>query len=173
LRHRLGGIESIDETHRAYDALHFPLMFPCGEDGWHIRLPYSNLIMHIEPGNEQDLEEVHGKDVGGAEGRTGRNVSVREFYASMLQVCELTNVFSTMRSHDMVVSSKSTAAWGSCVRKVYVSNTCSGEPPTNATRRSLPSLGGCNRRTRSRRSRSRSSTGHGQATNHPTVIIRG
>jgi len=35
VRHRGGGLHFIDESHRAYDPLHFVLLFPCGDDGWH------------------------------------------------------------------------------------------------------------------------------------------
>jgi hypothetical protein len=94
LRYRDGGIDSIDETHRAYDALHFPLMFPCGEDGWTIRLPYSNLIVHIEP-DEQDPEQAH------AEGRRG-SISMREYYASILQVLSHAS-YITQNHHDNMI----------------------------------------------------------------------
>ena len=33
VRHRGGGLHFIDESHRAYDPLHFVLLFPCGDDG--------------------------------------------------------------------------------------------------------------------------------------------
>ena len=36
-----GGIQRITETHCAYDSLHNVLLFPLGNDGWHIGIPYS------------------------------------------------------------------------------------------------------------------------------------
>jgi hypothetical protein len=33
------GIRTIDETHRGYDPMHFVLLFPNGEDGWHLEIP--------------------------------------------------------------------------------------------------------------------------------------
>jgi hypothetical protein len=34
VRDREGGLHDIDETHRAFDPLHFVLLFPLGDDGW-------------------------------------------------------------------------------------------------------------------------------------------
>jgi len=33
---RGGGLQYIHQTHRAFDALHFVLLFPKGDDGWQI-----------------------------------------------------------------------------------------------------------------------------------------
>ena len=38
---RKGGLQHITETHRAYDTLHYVLLFPLGEDGWHLKIPHS------------------------------------------------------------------------------------------------------------------------------------
>ena len=38
LRPREGAHFETDETNRAYDPLHFVLMFPCGDDGWQPRM---------------------------------------------------------------------------------------------------------------------------------------
>ncbi|XP_038075107.1 uncharacterized protein LOC119742920 [Patiria miniata] len=38
LTHRDGQLQRIHETHRSYDPLHYVLLFPHGEDGWHIGL---------------------------------------------------------------------------------------------------------------------------------------
>merc|ERR1712023_413729 len=35
VRKRDGGVWDIDETNRAFDPLHFVLLFPHGDDGWH------------------------------------------------------------------------------------------------------------------------------------------
>ena len=36
-----GGIKRITETYCAHDSLHYLLMFPLGNDGWHIGIPHS------------------------------------------------------------------------------------------------------------------------------------
>ena len=36
-----GGIKRITETHCAYDSLQYVLLFPLGNDGWHIGIPHS------------------------------------------------------------------------------------------------------------------------------------
>ena len=41
LRFREGGLYETDESSRAYDPLHFVLLFPCGDDGWHPYMPRS------------------------------------------------------------------------------------------------------------------------------------
>ena len=33
-----GGIQNINEIHRSYDSLHYVLMFPLGNDGWHVNI---------------------------------------------------------------------------------------------------------------------------------------
>lgn len=40
LRHRNGTIWDIDFSNRAHDPLHFVLLFPHGDDGWHPYLQY-------------------------------------------------------------------------------------------------------------------------------------
>src|SRR5256885_10227862 len=39
LRLRKGGLQRISETHPSYDPLHYVLLFPRGDDGWHINIP--------------------------------------------------------------------------------------------------------------------------------------
>ena len=39
LRLRDGGLQRISETHPSYDPLHYVLLFPRGDDGWHINIP--------------------------------------------------------------------------------------------------------------------------------------
>jgi hypothetical protein len=58
LHRRGGGLANISETHRAFDALHYVLLFPLGEDGWNL-----------------GLRHVSGQN---------NKVSVREFYAYTL-----------------------------------------------------------------------------------------
>ena len=38
-----GALKRIHEFHPSYDALHYPLLYPAGEDGYHIAAPHSNM----------------------------------------------------------------------------------------------------------------------------------
>lgn len=60
LHTRGNALKRISETHRSYDALQYPLLFPCGDDG------YSIAILH--------------------KGSTKKTVSAIEFYAYRLMV---------------------------------------------------------------------------------------
>lgn len=35
---RGGGLQRISESHPAYDPLHYPIILPCGEQGWQYEL---------------------------------------------------------------------------------------------------------------------------------------
>jgi len=48
---RGGGLQYIHETHRSFDALHFVLLFPRGEDGWTIGLRKANSRQQVSPCN--------------------------------------------------------------------------------------------------------------------------
>ena len=43
-----GGIQRISEIHRAYTPLHYVLMFPRGEDGWHPNIPHNDEVFDDE-----------------------------------------------------------------------------------------------------------------------------
>ncbi len=38
VEYRTGGLKVIPDIHRSFDPLHFVLLFPCGSDGWHVKL---------------------------------------------------------------------------------------------------------------------------------------
>ena len=42
LHYRYGGLKRISELHRSYDPLQYPLLFPNGTDGWHVKLKLQN-----------------------------------------------------------------------------------------------------------------------------------
>jgi hypothetical protein len=42
VRAKGGSLHQIDDLHPAYDPLHFILLFPYGEQGWHLGIPYSD-----------------------------------------------------------------------------------------------------------------------------------
>ncbi|EGD72505.1 hypothetical protein PTSG_11600 [Salpingoeca rosetta] len=82
---RDGGIQFINETHQAWDPLHFVLLFPDGTPGWRIGVP-----LRVPPslGGDQrrpdqcggavvDAEDVMGL---GGDGSAARHVSTRQFY---------------------------------------------------------------------------------------------
>ena len=41
LHEHTGCLQRITESHCAYDSLHFVLLFPLGENGWHLKIPHS------------------------------------------------------------------------------------------------------------------------------------
>ena len=41
LHEKSGGLQIINELHRSYDPLHYVLMFPYGEDGFHLGIPHT------------------------------------------------------------------------------------------------------------------------------------
>ena len=56
LRSYEGGIQRISEIHCAYTPLHYVLMFPRGEDGWHPNIPiYNENISEISNENEINI----------------------------------------------------------------------------------------------------------------------
>ncbi|CAG8726587.1 25174_t:CDS:10, partial [Cetraspora pellucida] len=48
------GIKRISELHHAYESLHYVLMFPRGEDGWHLYIPTTDMSFSISlPSNSE------------------------------------------------------------------------------------------------------------------------
>ena len=39
-----GGLQRISELHPSYDPLHYVLLFPKGDDGWHIDIPLAGTV---------------------------------------------------------------------------------------------------------------------------------
>jgi hypothetical protein len=67
-----GLFQRIFELHVGYMALHYPLLFPYGEDGWHLNIPFNGVITGA------DLDEDHA---GKSElQRKHCNVTMAEFY---------------------------------------------------------------------------------------------
>jgi hypothetical protein len=58
-------------------ALHYPLLFPYGEDGWHLNIPLNGVVVDAdldeEPAGEFELQRKHC------------NVTIAEFYGCRLQ----------------------------------------------------------------------------------------
>ncbi len=72
LAQRASPFQRISELHVGYMALHYPLLFPYSEDGWHPNIPLNGVIA------DADLDEDHAKK---AELRRKHcNVTMAEFY---------------------------------------------------------------------------------------------
>jgi len=56
-----GGLQCISETHPAYTPLHYVLLFPYGEVGWHVGIPLHNGQIAHE-GQDQDGEPDGAED---------------------------------------------------------------------------------------------------------------
>jgi hypothetical protein len=72
--------QHIFELHVGYMALHYPLLFPYGEDGWHPNISLNGIIMQDV---DVDLDEDHAKK--SKHQRKHRNVTMVEFYIYQLQ----------------------------------------------------------------------------------------
>jgi hypothetical protein len=58
-------------------ALHYPLLFPYGEDGWYPNIPLNGVVADV------DLDEEHAEEFELQ--RKHRNVTIVEFYGYRLQ----------------------------------------------------------------------------------------
>jgi len=82
-----GGIQRISEIHRAYTPLHYVLMFPRGEDGWHPNIPIHNDLMRGEDGWHPNIP--HNDEVFDDEGEaniSSKCISAMNYFAYRLQV---------------------------------------------------------------------------------------
>jgi hypothetical protein len=72
-----GLFQRICELHVGYMALHYLLLFPYGEDGWHPNIPLNGVVVDV------DLDENHAKE--SELQRKQCNVTMAEFYGYRLQ----------------------------------------------------------------------------------------
>ncbi len=72
-----GPCQCISELHVGYMVLHYPLLFPYGEDGWHLNIPLNGVI------TDADLDENHAEKAELLRKRC--NVTMAEFYSYQLQ----------------------------------------------------------------------------------------
>jgi hypothetical protein len=72
-----GPFQRIFELHVGYMALHYPLLFPYGEDGWHLNIQFNGVIVDV------DLDEDHVEE--SELQRKHYNVTMAEFYGYRLQ----------------------------------------------------------------------------------------
>jgi hypothetical protein len=77
---QIGPFQRIFELHVGYMALHYSLLFPYGEDGWHPNIPLSNVVVQ-DP--DEDLDENHVEEF--EHQRKHRNVTMAKFYGYQLQ----------------------------------------------------------------------------------------
>jgi hypothetical protein len=77
LAQQAGPFQRISELHVGYMALHYPLLFPYGEDGWHPKISLNGVIVDADldkdHAGESDLQRRHC------------NVTMAEFYGYRLQ----------------------------------------------------------------------------------------
>jgi hypothetical protein len=77
LAQQAGPFQRISELHVGYMALHYPLLFPYGEDGWHPNMPLNGVVANAglddDHARESELQRKHC------------NVTMAEFYGYRLQ----------------------------------------------------------------------------------------
>jgi len=73
LAQQVGSFQRISELHVGYMALHYPLLFPYGEDGWHPNIQLNGVIA------DADLDEDHVEEFEFQ--RKHCNVTMAEFYS--------------------------------------------------------------------------------------------
>src|SRR3990170_6124490 len=77
-----GEIQRISEIHPSYTPLHYVLMFPKGEDGWHPYIPICKNFNHHVQDNE--LSDISDEDNTNNESK--KYVSAMNYFAYRLQV---------------------------------------------------------------------------------------
>ncbi len=77
---QVGPFQHISEVHVGYMALHYPLLFPYNEDGWHPNILFNDVV--VQDANV-DLDEEYAKEF--EHQRKHRNVTMAEFYGYRLQ----------------------------------------------------------------------------------------
>jgi len=77
LAQRAGPFQRISELHVGYMALHYPLLFPYDEDGWHLNIPLNGVVVDV------DLDDNHAEE--SKLQRKHCNVTMAEFYGYRLQ----------------------------------------------------------------------------------------
>ena len=72
-----GSLQRIHQTHRSYDALHYILLNPQGNDGWKLHIPHTNTNSNLHAPNLEDMS-------GLADDRSTKYVSCLQFYCFYL-----------------------------------------------------------------------------------------
>ncbi len=74
-----GSFQRISKLHVGYISLHYPLLFPYGEDGWHSNIPLNGVVVQDD---DADLDEDHAEE--SKHQRKHHNVTMAEFYGYQL-----------------------------------------------------------------------------------------
>jgi hypothetical protein len=77
---QVGPFQHISELHLGYMALHYPLLFPYGEDGWHPNILLNGVVLQDVDAN---LDEDHAEEY--EHHRKHHNVTMAEFYDYQFQ----------------------------------------------------------------------------------------
>jgi hypothetical protein len=77
LTQQAGPFQRISKLHVGYMALHYPLLFPYSEDGWHPNILLNGVVVDV------DLDEEHVEEFELQ--RKHYNVTMAEFYGYRLQ----------------------------------------------------------------------------------------
>jgi hypothetical protein len=80
LRDGNGAVQFLSETHRSCDALHYPTLFPAGDNGWHLQ-PLRNVAQQQQRQRASQFVD----NAASASSQADRRVSPREYYAYRLQ----------------------------------------------------------------------------------------
>jgi hypothetical protein len=73
---QIGSFQCISELHVGYMALHYPLLFPYGEDGWHPNISFNGVVVQDVNTN---LDEDHAEEY--EHQRKHCNVTMAKFYS--------------------------------------------------------------------------------------------
>jgi hypothetical protein len=72
---QVGPFQCIFELHVGYMTLHYPLLFPYGEDGWHLNIPLNGVVLQDA---DADLDEDHAEEY--EHHSKHHNMTMVEFY---------------------------------------------------------------------------------------------
>ena len=76
------GLRSFKDNHRSYDPLCYPLLFPYGTDGFHLKIPYTSHSQAQQVrDNQEEMDSTQHDNLADSRTSTTRFVSAREFYA--------------------------------------------------------------------------------------------
>ncbi|CAG8670847.1 2623_t:CDS:2, partial [Acaulospora morrowiae] len=81
LRIQGGGLQRISQTHQFYSPLHYVLLFPRGEPGWHSNIPICNTTQVNS--NDTENEDLQDEDT------KLRRVTMMQYYSYHLQIRQL------------------------------------------------------------------------------------
>jgi len=77
---QVGLSQRISKLHVGYMVLHYPLLFPYGEDGWHPNISFNGVVVQdVDVDLDEDHEEKYEHQ------RKHHNVTMAEFYGYQFQ----------------------------------------------------------------------------------------